>query len=365
MSTSSNRYIVEPFLHYSDHAVYNPITNLSLTDSEPLFAALRDFSLTLKTQESQSAAQVADLATPGWIIPETAPVSSRYRLKSVQIELHTLCNHSCAFCPVSIARRSKYVMPVGLFESILNQLQEFRETLQGVWLHNYNEPTLDPRLPSMVKLVWERGLRPCINSNASGLSESTVSALQNAGGLQSLSINLSTLDPQRYAEQRGVNQLNQVRANLERLKSVQLAPRMNIVVIGNGDDQEEKDFNQISEFFKGSLFTVNHYPHNNRAGALPTGRCGDASEELLGGCDFLGSRPLQHLTIDAYGGVVLCCQDYYSKYGAGNVAIEQLTSILSGVKMQQLRSQVYGLLPAPRDFICRSCPFVLRGTGAR
>ena len=358
--TSEAGYVVEPFLHYGEAVVYNPLTDLALADPDPLYASLLRFSDAAGKDRATFPEPRDPLIAAKWLVPSNEAGAARFRLKSVQIETHTICNHACRFCPVSLSRRDNYFMPTALYTNIIRQVSVLKDTLEGVWLHNYNEPTIDTRLAELVKIAWEHGLTPCLNSNGSGLTVSVVEALLRAGGFGSIAINLSTLDPHRYAQQRGADHLELVKANLERLKLSPLAPQMHIVVVGNGDAREEADFDEIARFFEGSLFAVRHYPHNNRAAALATGVSGDLQDPRLGGCEFLGSRPLQHLTIDAYGNVVICCQDYYSKNCAGNLNTETLSSILTGAKMQALRNLVYGLLPAPSDFICRKCPFVLR-----
>jgi hypothetical protein len=355
----SSELEVEPFLHYEGQSIYNPITDKRLTVEEPIFASLLAVMRDPFSIKELSEIDRESLQNEKWIITVSSDPSYRFRLKYVQIETNTICNHSCHFCPVSHARRSSYFMPTDVFERIIDQLVPFRGTLDGIWLHHYNEPTTDRRLGSFVRYVWEKGLIPCINSNASGLTPHKVSELMDAGGLGSLTINLSTTDRKKYHADRGVDHLELVLKNLDYLKEIPLAPQMHIVVIGNGDEAEEREFQQILTLFKGSYFKIFHHAHNNRGGRIQTGSSGDITEGPLGGCDFKGSRPLQHLTIDAYANVVLCCQDYHSDYVTGNLVKELLLDILEGDRMRKLRRWVYGLDIADSDFICRKCPFSL------
>jgi len=250
-------------------------------------------------------------------------------------------------------------VPSDLFKGIIDQLTAYRDTLEGIWLHNYNEPTTDKRLVEFVDYVWTAGLKPAMNTNGSGLNRRKVEQLLDVGGLCSLTVNLSTLNAERYMRQRGVDQLGVVLDNLRYLKDVRLAPRMHIVIIGSDDPSDTEDVQEIKKFFEGGCFEVFYYPHNNRAARIRTGRGKNIDEGLLGGCEFLGSRPLQHLTVDAYGRAVICCQDYHSDFIAGDLSKETVDAVLRGAKMAKLRSWTYGLEKSPEDFICRKCAFVL------
>lgn len=350
--------MIEPFLHVSEDSLYNPLRDVTLQTHDTLFRTVTSLIQGERSIRELDPSLSNQLLNAGWLVVDDNKLDQRFRLKYVQIESNTICNHSCSFCPVSVSPRKNYRMPLEVFDQIMRQLVPYSDTLEGVWLHHYNEPTTDGRLVDLLKLVRSYGLSPCMNSNASGLTPKKVRELIDAGGLQSLTINLSTLDREKYKKQRGIDQLPLVQANLEALKSVRLAEHMHIVVIGDGDPEEQMEFERISDFFKGSAFEVFHYAHNNRASRIETGLSKNIPSGPLGGCDFKGSRPLQHLTIDAYANVVLCCQDYYSDYKAGNLSEQTLDAILKGERMAQLRRWTYGRDVAPDSFICRTCAFV-------
>ena len=354
----TNSIVIEPFLHVSQDALYNPLRDVTLETHDTLFQPVNAIIRGERSLHQLDTSLADQLLTDGWLVVDDNKLGERFRLKYVQIESNTICNHSCSFCPVSVSPRKNYRMPLEVFDQIMRQLARYSDTLEGVWLHHYNEPTTDGRLVDLIKLVRSQGLSPCMNSNASGLTPKKVRELIDAGGLQSLTINLSTLDREKYKRQRGIDQLPLVQANLAALKHTRLAEHMHIVVIGDGDPEEQLEFERISEFFKGSEFQVYHYAHNNRASRIETGISKNNPSGPLGGCDFKGSRPLQHLTIDAYANVVLCCQDYYSDYKAGNLSEQTLDLILTGERMAQLRRWTYGRDVAPDSFICRTCAFV-------
>jgi len=85
------------------------------------------------------------LAADAWLIPETEDLSTRYRLRYVSLETHTVCTQACSFCPVSIAPRKPDYMPTELFDRLVEEISHYRDTIEAVTLNNYNEPTADRR----------------------------------------------------------------------------------------------------------------------------------------------------------------------------------------------------------------------------
>ena len=178
-----------------------------------------------------------------------------------------------------------------------------------------------------------------------------------AGTLRYLCINLSTLDRERYATERGADHLNVVLRNLDYLKDKPLASEMRMVVLGTGNDVHAADFAAIRDRFAGSRFVVEQHVVMDRAGWLDVGLKPAEKNKRLAGCDNVGSRPLQHLHITPHGKCVLCCEDYDENYVVGDVSTSTIAEVLAGDELAKMRRWVYGVEEAPDDFMCRSCVF--------
>src|SRR3954466_16930 len=340
---------VNPFLHIDAERIYNPITDRELIAGQPEFNALR--------RVIDGGDVDKNLEHDGWLV--RGDVSKLHRLKIVSLETMTACNQKCYFCPVSIAPREDYDMPVELFERIVHQLTAYRGTLESVFLQSYNEPTLDRRFVHFCRTLFAAKLPVAVLSNGSGLTPAKVDALIEAGPLHYICINLSTLDRERYIRDRGEDHLQVVLRNLDYVKSRPLAKTMKIVVLGTGDSTHDADFEAISERFAGSRFTVERHVVMDRAGWLDVGMKPDAPKRNLAGCDNLGSRPLQHLHITPHGQCVLCCEDYDGKYVVGDLTRESVSEVLAGPAMATMRRWAYGIEKAPADFLCYGCTFAL------
>lgn len=345
------------FLHIGRDRVYNPLTDRTLLETDPLYGDLRRVLGAQAVAEELEPTTAARLVEDGWLVASDLDLSRSYHLKYVSLEAHTVCNQACYFCPVSIAPREPYFMPTELYRSIVDQLGAWRETIEAVFMINYNEPTADKRFLDQVRMIREAGLPPAVLTNGTGLTPPRVDALVEMGGLRFLSVNISTVDRQRYRETRGEDHLELVLRHLDYAKDKPLAERMDMIVLGTGDETHARDFEEIAARFAGSRFDVSKHRVMDRAGLMPIGARPPKPHAKLRGCENVGSRPLQHLHITPHGRCVLCCEDYHEKHLVGDLTLSTVAEVLTGPEVAKLRRWVYGLDEAPGDFMCRQCVF--------
>jgi wyosine [tRNA(Phe)-imidazoG37] synthetase (radical SAM superfamily) len=350
---ATRRVTASPFLHIGADRVYSPLSDRLLEAGQPLYEALQSVRAGLEVPP----ALLAELRAGRWIVDDVEEASRAFRLRYVSLEAHTVCNQSCYFCPVSIDPRESHFMPMELYRRILGELSAYRDTIEAVFMINYNEPTADKRFVEQVRAIRAAGLPPSVLTNATGLTPDRVDALIESGGLRFLSINLSTLDRERYKRDRGGDHLDLVLRNLDHARDLPLAEQMDIVVLGTGDQNHKSDFAAIGDRFAGSRFTVKYFEVMDRAGYLQIGLRPSDDPKKLCGCENIGSRPLQHLHITPHGECVLCCEDYDENYVVGDLNQESVEQVLTGSKFALLRRWVYGVEEAPADFICRKCVF--------
>jgi hypothetical protein len=346
-----------PFLHVDPRRVYNPQTDRALGEGQPGYVELRALLAGTQSLDELTPATAALLQADGWLVTPHEDPAARYHLKYVSLEAHTVCNQACYFCPVSVSPREAYFMPMELYRRIVGELTAWRGTIEAVFMINYNEPTADRRFIEQVATIREAGLPPAVLTNGTGLTPQRVDQLIALGGLRFLSINLSTLDRQRYRDTRGGDQLDLVLRHLEYARDRPVAERMDIVVLGTGDAAHEADYLAIAERFAGSRFAVSRHRVMDRAGLMQIGARPPAPVGRLRGCENVGSRPLQHLHITPHGRCVLCCEDYDERYVIGDLTGSTVAEVLAGPQVRMLRRWVYGLEDAPADFMCRKCIF--------
>ena len=94
-----------------------------------------------------------------------------------------------------------------------------------------------------IAILLAHGLPPAVLTNATGLTPARVDAIVKLGGLKYLSVNLSTLDRDRYKADRRGDHLRVVMKNLEYVRDVPLAKTMEIAVRA-GRDVHRREFEE-------------------------------------------------------------------------------------------------------------------------
>ena len=346
-----------PFLHDEGTHVRHPLLDRSLRPGDDGYAELRALL------DGGDADAPETLLAEGWLVAPDHDPGPEFRLRIVSLELHSVCNDACWFCPVSVAPRDRELMPDALVESVLDQLAAPRHTYEAVFMNNYNEPTVDPRFVDHVAALTARGLPVALLTNGSGLTPKRTDALVALGGLRHLGVNISSVDPERYRAQRSSRHLAAVLRNLDHAAHLDLAERMELIVLGDDDAEHDREYEEIAARFAGTRFAVTRHRIMDRAGYFSFGARPETPHERLCGCENLGSRPLEHVHITASGRCVLCCEDYDENHVVGDLHRQTLDEILSAPAIATLRRRIYGLEEAPPDFICRSCVFARTGGG--
>ena len=257
MSASSNgdRWMASPYLHLHDHVILNPHNGLGLAAEDPAFCELkRLIEGRVKLDELDQVQK--RLAADAWLIPETEDLSTRYRLRYVSLETHTVCTQACSFCPVSIAPRKPDYMQTELFNRLVKEISHFQDTIEAVTLNNYNEPTADRRFADQVRTLMEHQLPVAVLSNGSTFTPDKVDALVAMGPITYMSINISGLDRERYARERQRDHLPKVLEHLEYMKDKAVAETMDLIVLGQDDDQHRADTEALRQQYGGSRFNV-------------------------------------------------------------------------------------------------------------
>jgi pyruvate-formate lyase-activating enzyme len=349
-----------PYLHVEADGIFNPHTDARLADDHPWHDRLLGLVSNGERLTELADDDLRGLAEQGWLIATQDDIDRRYRIKYVSIEAFSLCNHGCYYCPVSVAPKKQVRMPTPLFERVISEVADLGHPVEGVVMNHYNEPTADSRYLDQVRCIKDAGLPAATLSNGSGLTPKRVDGLLEMGGLHFLSVNISSLDRQTYKEQRGADHLPLVLKNLDYMATRPVAETMELVVLGTGDQSHHDEFERISERFADTRFGVQLFEVNDRAGYLDLGLAAEDDGGPLGGCELMGSRPINHIHVSARGRLILCCQDYTEKWEVGDLNTQSLREILSGDEFARMRRWVYGLEEAPEDFLCRTCNYALR-----
>src|ERR1017187_7985598 len=111
---------------------------------------------------------------------------------SLMIELSSVCNAKCTFCPSATLERKKAIMTDEVFETVLSRVQSDGIKPPIIDLFNMGEPLLDRSLFARVqrlKSVFHKS-KIRITTNFAAATESTIDQILSSG-LHSISISLN------------------------------------------------------------------------------------------------------------------------------------------------------------------------------
>lgn len=123
------------------------------------------------------------------------------KFTKVNIEISNICNLQCSFCPEVI--RSKGLMDLGLFESIIKQVAPLTEQ---VCFHLMGDPLVHPRLSDFVEICESHAVKIFLVTNGVLLREKQAEILLHPAfrqvnfSLHSFNDNYKDRDPTQYLE---------------------------------------------------------------------------------------------------------------------------------------------------------------------
>ncbi len=278
----------------------------------------------------------------------------------VQIQTTTRCNGACRMCPyVETVRRDGFVheeMPEELFRLVLHQLRG--SGVRRLSLFLMNEPLLDRRLPSWLRLAREALPEVTLGlfSNGAKLSGPLARDLARAG-LDELCVSVHGFDPELYERMMGGLSYRRLMRNLrevtELYRSGDLAG-LRLKIITGDEPALRATVDQAPSWLRDQVLLKGFSNEREASGGAPA-----ASQPEPAG--LLCQRPFVKLYLLANGAAVLCNVDWQrtvvlGRVGAEGARRETLADIWRGpayrsVRLAHLRQRL-DALP-----ICRGCDY--------
>lgn len=224
----------------------------------------------------------------------------------LEIETISICNRKCVFCPNYYYKRKKGNMDEKLFKKIILELAEIKFNGK-ISPHFYGEPLLDKRLPRLIRFAKEK-LPRCriqINTNGDFLTKEKFDLLVNSGVDKFLITQYDKEMPN----------------NIKRL------------------------FTEINKKDKKRIV----YRKYEDIGLMNRGGLLNIKTKIKKKCTF----PSDGIVIDYNGKVILCCNDYFSKYVFGDLNKEKLMDIWNKDNFKKIRKDLHkGIFKLD---ICKKC----------
>lgn len=290
--------------------------------------------------------RVADLLERGLLVDATAVLVDSVH-PCMEIEINRHCNYRCVYCPVSSTPKPKGFMADDTYRLVLDRVKDYGATM--VTLNHYSEPTLDPRLADRVEAAVDRGLRVGVSTNGSLLNRMLIRRLATLGQVR-VTVNLPSVDADRYRRLTGGGRLSRVIRNLEALHAAGVPTSLSINTPREGGTAE---LNAINQRFGEMFGEAVRWASDDRAGTLDNPDFADPIVHTgpLNGCVVVQGQ----LNVSWRGELFLCCQDFDQRYVFGDLHTSSIRQIKSGAAFKRAMRWIIGLATPPADFICTRC----------
>ena len=300
-------------------------------------------------------------------------------IERIHIEVTNHCNFSCEFCPDFKMKRGRGFMDFEVLKKILNEVAE-KGIAKLALFHVMGEALLYSKLPDAIKYASGKGLKTCITTNGSLLTNELLNKLTQAG-LSRIILSLQTPDEKSFIHRgaknfsfdsykESVKRIAHKVINENRLKLTisflssplrkLIFPVMPNITVADTSKDLRKHLSRWSEYIlKGTKFENNLGQIRNRLRWVGSFRensvnlcpgltfetriLGDwASHSLNNGVKAkIGFCPgiQENFGILWNGDMVFCCVDYEGRTVAGNIKED---SIYDCLKSRQVQDVVRG-----------------------
>ena len=233
--------------------------------------------------------------------------------QAIELEINSMCNRRCSYCPNDTGRRPSGYMTDTLFRKIIGELGQM-DFDGNVSYHFYGEPLLDKRLLEFVRYTADNvpKCRPVIYSNGDFLTLELFREYVAAG----VGLFLITQHD------------NTVPANLDEILRNATPAELDHITVG---------------FASATRMT-------NRSGLIKT--LSVRGRPIATPCDW----PLATFVITMRGNVVPCCNDYYETSVVGNVETHSLAEVWCSPGFEAFRD---ALSRGDRGYspLCANCDY--------
>ncbi|MFJ8460728.1 MULTISPECIES: radical SAM/SPASM domain-containing protein [Lysinibacillus] len=262
--------------------------------------------------------------------------------KKVYIEITSVCNLACSFCPPTA--RAKGLIKVEQFNKILD---EIRPHTKYIYLHVKGEPLLHPRIDQLLDAAHEKGFKVNITTNGTLIKKNREKILGKPA-LRQINFSLHSFDGHEGSENREKylgDILDFVRAareyntiisyrlwNLQKDHVSDIAARRNRETLNILENEYNLDY-RIEETVqpgKGVKIAKNIYLNQDHEFRWPS--LLEPEDEGKGFCHALRSQAA--ILVD--GTVVPCCLDGEGVINLGNVNEKSFTDIVQGERANNI-----------------------------
>lgn len=252
------------------------------------------------------------------------------RFKKVYIEITNMCNLNCSFCNNN--KRRKQNITIRKFEHIINQIKNYTNY---VYLHVKGEPLLHPELEEILKICSNNNIKVNITTNGTLLRKKK-EVLKNADCIRQINISLhsenevSTYFEDIFSVSKELSTKMYISYRLWTLKDYKLDKKSTEIV-----DKIIKEYKlspeMVEKLYNDKSVTIDFNTFVNKDNLFEWPSL-ESDKISSGFCYGLTT----HIGILVDGTVVPCCLDGEGIINLGNIYKQDLDTIISGERFNNL-----------------------------
>jgi len=263
--------------------------------------------------------------------------------KEARIEISTVCNHNCIFCPLNTSgfKRGRTMMSNEIFEELVFKLPLQIET---VTLSGMGEPFLDIDIFDKIKILQENGYKVNILTNGSCITEEMVEQLIEAD-IESVRVSFHYIGVEEYVEITGSSQKSYL--NAFQFITNFGSKRKNTKFILTADQIEPDLYKAklLEKYFKSYVDLIEVWKVHNWS-SWKTYRKGATTKTT---CGRPKNGPLQ---IQVDGTINMCCFDFNGLLLLGDLKSQTIEEVFESKMMKEIESFHSG---AYMNLLCGKC----------
>ena len=270
----------------------------------------------------------------------------------VYVELTNICNARCTICATPQMKRPRNIMPFPLFQQIVDECSQYRDTKILPFLHG--ESLLIPNALDYFRYI--RKVAPLnhlnLTSNGSRLTMELTEQILEEDLIDSFIFSIDGGDKETFEKIRLNLSYDEVRSNIlyfirRRNELGKKLPKVSIAMVTVEENRNTR--RQLVEAWK-EADEVRFSVYFNWAGKLSN------FERVSNKINYC--ERLQHyITILSDGRVAMCCFDSEAEYAVGNLNSQSIQGVWHSEEFNRRRYQLF-----KRDFknlnICSQCDYV-------
>lgn len=289
------------------------------------------------------------------------------KIQRIRIELASVCNLRCAYCPTGVNYKSPNVYRGLMSEEIFNRLvEEIKniESLHTAYLYLGGEPLINKNLTKMSKILKERTHIKDLSFITNGMliTEEFCKSLEGSG-IDRITISIDGRTPEENDRYRVGANYEKIRENVRMLKKYAdtygIRLQIGNIIIPTKDELDKAP--ETPEFLRKDFPDIHIMTYYARLwpGLSQESLDKEKLKLFIPYTHHICHMPFYEVDIRANGDVIMCCNDLLSECVMGNIMTTPLMDIFNGDKYKEVRESMIKGHNIPE--MCKRCEVMVRG----